>query len=73
MAMGLLPEQRASKTRPRRRDPRRGGATVARKSIRDLARELVAGIPEEDLRRLPVDGASEHGHYLYGTPKKSRR
>ncbi|MEA5536825.1 hypothetical protein [Crocosphaera sp. XPORK-15E] len=27
---------------------------------------------EEDLNNLPVDGAEEHDHYLYGTPKKSQ-
>jgi Arc/MetJ-type ribon-helix-helix transcriptional regulator len=28
-------------------------------------------IPEEELSTLPPDGASEHDHYLYGTPKRS--
>lgn len=30
----------------------------------------VCAIPEE-LATLPSDGASEHDHYLYGTPKRS--
>lgn len=28
-------------------------------------------IPDEELSALPPDGASEHDHYLYGTPKRS--
>ena len=27
-------------------------------------------IPDEELDRLPVDGATQHDHYLYGTPKR---
>lgn len=32
--------------------------------------ELGRGIPEEELSRLPKDGAAEHDHYIYGTPKR---
>lgn len=32
--------------------------------------ELVADIPPQVLDKWPADGASEHDHYLYGTPKK---
>ena len=28
-------------------------------------------LPPEVFERLPADGASEHDHYLYGTPKKT--
>lgn len=28
-------------------------------------------LTEEELNNLPVDGAEEHDHYLYETPKKS--
>lgn len=31
----------------------------------------VRAIPDEELSALPPDGASEHDHYLYGTPKRS--
>ncbi len=27
-------------------------------------------LPQETLDRLPADGASQHDHYLYGTPKR---
>ena len=28
-------------------------------------------IPESELDTLPSDGASQHDHYIYGTPKRS--
>ena len=27
-------------------------------------------IPDEELDRLPIDGATQHDHYIYGTPKR---
>jgi hypothetical protein len=41
-----------------------------KKPIWEVAAELVAEIPEEDLARLPLDGAAQHDHYIYGTPKQ---
>jgi predicted DNA-binding antitoxin AbrB/MazE fold protein len=38
-----------------------------------LAERLVAlahALPQETLDRLPADGASQHDHYIYGTPKR---
>ena len=26
--------------------------------------------PDEELERLPVDGAAQHDHYIYGLPKR---
>jgi len=40
-----------------------------RKPIWEIAGELFDEIPEEELERLPIDGATQHDHYLYGTPK----
>jgi antitoxin component of MazEF toxin-antitoxin module len=31
---------------------------------------LVADAPPEELAKLPADGASQHDHYIYGTPKR---
>ncbi len=31
---------------------------------------LAGSLPEEVIAHLPPDGASQHDHYLYGTPKK---
>src|SRR5438045_3072082 len=37
--------------------------------------EWIAGLardfPPEVLDRLPTDGASQHNHYIYGTPKRT--
>ena len=32
--------------------------------------ELTADVPDEEFERLPTDGAEQHDHYLYGTPKR---
>jgi antitoxin component of MazEF toxin-antitoxin module len=31
---------------------------------------MVADVPPEELAKLPTDGASQHDHYIYGTPKR---
>jgi predicted DNA-binding antitoxin AbrB/MazE fold protein len=39
-----------------------------------LAERIVARartLPAETLDRLPADGAAQHDHYIYGTPKRS--
>lgn len=41
------------------------------KSILQLVDDLNAEIPPEVLEQQPHDGAEEHDHYIYGTPKKS--
>jgi hypothetical protein len=45
-------------------------APPRKKHIWEVAAELVAEIPEEDLAPLSVDGAAQHDHYIYGTPKR---
>jgi hypothetical protein len=40
-------------------------------SIGEIIEELMGNVPDEVLDRLPVDGAAQHDHYLYGTPKRS--
>jgi hypothetical protein len=32
--------------------------------------EAFNDVPDEDLERLPVDGAAQHDHYIYGLPKR---
>ena len=41
-----------------------------RKPIWERIAELVADVPPEELDKLPTDGASQHDHYIYGTPKR---
>jgi bifunctional DNA-binding transcriptional regulator/antitoxin component of YhaV-PrlF toxin-antitoxin module len=31
---------------------------------------LTADAPPEELEKPPIDGASQHDHYLYGSPKR---
>lgn len=38
--------------------------------IWELAQEIAKNIPDEVLNQLPTDGAAQHDHYLYGTPKR---
>lgn len=40
--------------------------------ISDIIREIMSGVPGEVLEGLPRDGASEHDHYLYGSPKRNQ-
>jgi plasmid stability protein len=30
-------------------------------------------LPDEVFEHLPTDGASEHDHYLYGTPRRNKQ
>src|SRR5262249_6690627 len=40
------------------------------KPIWELFEEASRTIPDEELDRLPTDGAAQHDHYIYGTPKR---
>jgi hypothetical protein len=39
--------------------------------IWELFEEFTQNMPEDVLVKLPTDGAEQHDHYLYGTPKQS--
>jgi putative addiction module CopG family antidote len=40
------------------------------KHIWEIAEELFGEIPDEELERLPTDGAAQVDHYVYGLPKR---
>jgi Arc/MetJ-type ribon-helix-helix transcriptional regulator len=40
------------------------------KPIWEEFEEIAASIPDEEWSKLPVDGAEQHDHYIYGTPKR---
>ncbi|MGC1718800.1 MAG: hypothetical protein WA746_07435 [Isosphaeraceae bacterium] len=42
----------------------------ARKPIWERILERSAAIPDAEWDKLPVDGAEQHDHYIYGTPKR---
>ena len=48
----------------------RAASITRSKPIWKVAEELLAGVPETDLRKLPSDGARQLDHYLYGAPKR---
>lgn len=37
----------------------------------EIVRQRMKNVPAEVFDRLPRDGASEHDHYLYGSPKRN--
>ena len=39
------------------------------KTLLQLADDFTTDLPDETLAQLPRDGAVEHDHYIYGTPK----
>ncbi len=41
------------------------------KPIWELVQDIMKDVPNEQLDRLPVDGAGNHDHYIYGTPKRA--
>jgi predicted DNA-binding antitoxin AbrB/MazE fold protein len=44
---------------------------ASREPIWERLAKLGAQIPEEELAKLPTDGASQHDHYLYGSTKRT--
>ncbi len=39
--------------------------------IWEVIAEISASVPDEEWAKLPADGAEQHDHYLYGSPKRS--
>ena len=37
----------------------------------EIAEEISSQIPIEEWEKLPPDGAEQHDHYLYGSPKRN--
>ncbi len=46
-------------------------ATTPRKPISAVIAEIMADVPAAELAKLPLDGASEHDHYIYGWRRRS--
>ncbi|MEL7226136.1 MAG: hypothetical protein AAGL17_15145 [Cyanobacteria bacterium J06576_12] len=42
---------------------------VSGKTLWQLADDFTTGLSPEAISQLPHDGAAEHDHYIYGTPK----
>ncbi len=56
-----VPEKAAANEEP---------TALPRKPIWERILERSAAIPDEEWDKLPVDGAEQHDHYIYGTPKR---
>jgi hypothetical protein len=41
------------------------------KPIWEEIEEIMAQLPPDELARLPVDGAENHDHYIYGTARRT--
>jgi hypothetical protein len=42
----------------------------AHQTLWEMIQELAAGVPDEEFLKLPVDGAEQLDHYIYGSPKR---
>jgi predicted RNase H-like HicB family nuclease len=40
-------------------------------SILNLVQKFTADMTDDEISQLPTDGAEQHDHYLYGTPKRN--
>ena len=40
------------------------------KPIWEVAADIRNSVPAEEWAKLPIDGAEQHDHYIYGTPKR---
>jgi hypothetical protein len=45
---------------------------VPHRHISEVICEIMGDVPPEIFESLPQDGASEHDHYIYGTPKRNQ-
>lgn len=45
-------------------------ARVSVRPLWEIAEEISSQVPLEEWKKLPVDGAEQHDHYLYGSPKR---
>jgi hypothetical protein len=45
---------------------------VAVRPLWEIAEEISSQVPLEEWEKLPADGAEQHDHYLYGSPKRGR-
>jgi len=66
-AQGVSAEQYAARVLDRDLD---GEESDSEPFWKAFTRQMAA-LPDEVFERLPIDGASEHDHYLYGSPKRN--
>jgi hypothetical protein len=69
-ALAELQRRPVSGGTPDREEQVNVSAPPRKKSFGQIAEELFGDLPEEELARLPMDGAAQHDHYIYGLPKR---
>lgn len=50
--------------------PQADSTDPTRKPIWDRIQERSREVSDEEFLKLPADGAEQHDHYIYGTPKR---
>jgi putative addiction module CopG family antidote len=63
-ALALLKEREHKQAQPS------AGNEGGVRPIGEIIDELMSDVPADVLDRLPVDGAAQHDHYVYGLPKR---
>lgn len=61
---------RQSASIPRAASVTRTETVPADKPLWEQILEMTAEVPDEEWAKLPTDGAEQHDHYIYGTPKR---
>jgi hypothetical protein len=62
----MVTKKPASRSRPTKQ-PRKPSV---RKPLGQILADLGKRIPAEEMAKMPRDGAANHDHYIYGTPKQ---
>lgn len=65
LAQGLS----ARSSRPQEQAQLANQTTQTGKSIWQIADDFTRDLSQDELSKLPADGAEQHDHYIYGTPK----
>jgi len=53
-------------------EPVNSAAAAPRRHISEVIREIWSDLPDDARALLPVDGASQVDHYVYGVPKRDQ-
>jgi hypothetical protein len=66
MLVERLMHEQTSATAPATKE----ASAVPHRPIWEVAADLRKSVPEEEWAKLPVDGAAQHDHSIYHTPKR---
>jgi Arc/MetJ-type ribon-helix-helix transcriptional regulator len=72
LLMEALQALRERKAIPSPQSSETGMRDTLERPIWETINERMRKVPDEVFERLPRDGASEHDHYLYGSPKHNQ-